>query len=157
MRNIEVDAVKAAFFHLEINGAGHHIAGGELQARIVRGHEARAIRQQQAPTLAPHGLADQERLGMRVVEASGVELYEFHVLHAATRAPGGGNAVAGGGVGVGGVEVYLASATGGQNGVGGAVGLHLARGLIQRVQAQTLSVWQAEFAAGDQVHQHVVV
>ena len=37
---------------------------------------------------------------MRVVQAGGVELDELHVGHAAACPPGGGNAVAGGGVGL---------------------------------------------------------
>jgi hypothetical protein len=82
-------------------------------------------------------------LGLRVVQAGGVELDELHVRHPAARAPGGGNAVAGGGVGVGGVQVHLARAAGGQDGVRRAEGQHLVGRFVQRVQAQAAVQRQA--------------
>ena len=95
------------------------VAWGEFGACVVGGHKTRAVGQQQAAAFAAHRFADQKRFGVRVVQASGVELDEFHVLHPAARAPGCGNAVARGGVGVGGVQVHLARAAGGQERVRG--------------------------------------
>ena len=45
------------------------------------GHEAHAVRQPEQATLASHGLADQKRLGVRVVQTGRVELHELHVGH----------------------------------------------------------------------------
>ena len=88
-----------------------------------------------------------------------MELDEFHVGGAAAGTPGGGNAVTGGGVGVGGVKVDLARAAGGQNGVRRAEGDDLVRAFVERVQAQAARrlVRGLEFVAGDQVHQRVLL
>jgi hypothetical protein len=73
---------------------------------------------------AAHRLGDQEGLGLRVVQAGGVELDELHVPHPAARAPGHRDAVAGGDVGVGGVQVHLAGAAGGEHRVARGEGEH---------------------------------
>jgi hypothetical protein len=90
-----------------------------------------------------------------------VELDELHVRDAATGAPGGGNAVAGGGVGVGGVQVDLARAAGGQNGVRA---LKVCTSSVASSSAYRPRHWlaggavrQAQLVAGDQVHQGVVL
>ena len=80
---------------------------------VVAGHEGDAVAQPQDAALAAQGLADQERLGLGVVEAGGVELEELHVGHLGAHPVGHGHPVAGGDVGVGGVEVDLARAAGG--------------------------------------------
>ncbi len=74
-------------------------------------------------------------LASRVVQAGRVELDELHVRDPAARAPGHRDAVAGGGVGIGGVEVDLAGAAGRQHGVRCAEGEHLVGGLVEHVQA----------------------
>ena len=58
VRNVEVDAVQAAFFHFKINSTRHNIARCQLGAWVVRGHEPRTVWQQQPPALAAHGFAD---------------------------------------------------------------------------------------------------
>ncbi len=136
VRDVQVDAVQPVALHLEVDRAGHDVARRQLGPRIMRRHEAGAIGQQQTPALATHRLGNQEVLGLRVVQAGRVELDELHVLHPAAGPPGGGDAVAGGGVGIGGVEVDLARAAGGQHRVRGAEGADLAAGLVQGVQAQ---------------------
>ena len=137
VRDVEVHAVQPVLLHLEVDGARHHVARRQLGARVVRRHEAASPSGSlQQAAFAAHRLADQEGLGVRVVQAGRVELDELHVRHPAARAPGHGDAVAGGGVGVGGVEVDLAGAAGGQDGVRRAEGQHLVGGLVERVQAQ---------------------
>src|SRR5690606_35571134 len=80
----------------------------------------------------------------------------------ATRPPGGSNAIAGGGVGVGGVEVDLPRPTGGQDGVGCAEGLDLVAidvkdvGTVAAHRRLARQVVR-QLAVGDQVHQHVVL
>ena len=98
---------------------------------------------------------------MWVVQAGGVELDEFHVAHPAARTPSGGDAVASGGVGVGGVEVDLARAAGGQDGVGRLEGLDQILLNVEHVGAMAAAGRArrralAELGVGDQVHQHVV-
>jgi hypothetical protein len=115
------------------------------------------VRQLELAAFAAHGFGDQEALGVRVVQAGRVELDELHVRHPAAGAPGGGNAVAGGGVGVGGVQVHLARAARGQDGLRRAEGHHLVGTFVQRVQAQAAVQRQAALLAGDQVHQRVVL
>ena len=86
-----------------------------------------------------------------------MELDELHVADAATGAPGGSDAVAGGGVGIGRVQIDLARAAGGQNGVCRAEGEHVATLHIQRISAVALVAGALELAVGDQVNQHVVL
>ena len=66
------------------------------------------------PAFAANGFGDQEAFRLGVVEAGGVELHEFHVRHPATGSPGHGNAIAGGHIRVGGIQVHLGGAAGGQ-------------------------------------------
>jgi hypothetical protein len=110
VRNVEVDAVDAVLLDLEVDGARDDIAWGELGTRIVARHEALAIGQLQQAAFAAHRLRDQERLGMRVEEAGGVELDEFHVGNCRSGTPAHGHPVARRGIGVGRVQVDLPAA-----------------------------------------------
>ena len=76
---------------------------GASSARCRCGHEAAPVRQQQQAALAAHGFADQEGLGVRVVQAGGVELDELHV---ATRQPARQAAAMPSPVAVSGLVVY---------------------------------------------------
>jgi hypothetical protein len=122
--DVEIDAVEAALLHFEVDRARHHVARRQFGAFVVFRHEAAAVRQAQQRALAAHRLGDQERLGVRVIQAGGMKLHEFQVGDPATGAPGHGDAVAGGRIRVGGVEEHLAGAAGGQHGVAGGNRLH---------------------------------
>ena len=100
VRDVQVDAFDAAFLHLEVDGPCHDVARRQFGARIVLRHESRAVGQQQAAAFAAHRFADQERLGIGVVQAGRVELDELHVADAAACTPSSGNAVASGGTGL---------------------------------------------------------
>ena len=116
VRDVEIDAVQAAFFHLEVDGAGDDVARRQFGARVVLRHEAvRRPAGAEMPAFAAHRLGDQKGFGVGVVKAGRVELDEFHVGHPAAGAPGHGDAVAGRRIGIGGVEIDLAGATGGQH------------------------------------------
>ena len=78
VRNVQINAVQAAFLHFEVDRPRHHVARSQLGPGVVRRHEARAVGQHQHAAFAAHGFADEERLGVRVVQAGGVELDEFH-------------------------------------------------------------------------------
>jgi len=60
VRDIEVDAVEAVFFHLEVDRSRDNIARREFGAFIVRRHEARAVRQFQDAAFAAHRLRNQK-------------------------------------------------------------------------------------------------
>ena len=156
VRDIEIDAVQAAFFHLVVDGAGDDVARSEFRPRVVLGHEARAVGQLEQAAFAAHRLGDEERLGVRVVEAGGVELDEFHVGDPAPGPPTHGHAIAGRRIGVGCVEVHLARSAGGQHGVEGTQGFDLAGLFVEHVGPVAAVVGhtglaQFEFPAGNQV------
>ena len=119
VRDVEIDAIQAALFHFEVDGPGDHVARRQFGALIVRGHEAGAVGQLEQAAFAAHRLGDQEGLGVRVVQAGGVKLDEFHVGDPATGAPAHGDAVARRDVGIGGVEINLACAARGQRDMSG--------------------------------------
>ena len=66
VRNIEIDAIEAALFHLEVDGARHDIARCEFGALVVGGHEARAVGQFQQSTFAAHRFGNQKRFRVRM-------------------------------------------------------------------------------------------
>ena len=68
----------------------------------------------QDAAFAAHRLADEERFRLGMEQAGRVELDELHVGDGHARAVGHGHAVAGGDVGIGGVEIDLAAAAGGE-------------------------------------------
>ncbi len=113
--DVQIQAVRAQTLHFMVYGARHHVPGGQLGALVEARHEALAVGQQQAAALAANRLGDQKALRLGVVQAGGVELHEFHVRHPAAGAPRHGDAVAGGHVRVGGIQVHLGGAAGGQH------------------------------------------
>ena len=98
-----------------VDGARHHVAGRQLGALVEARHEAFAVGQQQPAAFAANRLGDQKAFGLGVVQTGGVELHEFHIRHPAAGAPRHGDAVAGGHVRVGGIQVHLGGAAGGQH------------------------------------------
>jgi hypothetical protein len=131
--------------------------GRQLGALIVARHEALAVGELQQAAFAAHRLRDEERLGVRVEEAGGVELDELHVRHGRARAPAHGDAIAGGDVGVGREEIHLAGAARGKHREARGEGANRARLAIEHVRApdpiQSLGI--AQLARGDQVDRDV--
>ena len=119
-------------------------------------HEACAIGQFQDTAFAAHRLGNQERFCVRVVQAGRVELDEFHVSHAASGAPAHRDAVAGGSVRVGGVEINFTRAAGRQDGVVRGDGVDFIAQAVERVSAMAAVVPVTDFVAGDQVDGDVV-
>jgi hypothetical protein len=63
VRDVEVHAVEAVLFHLEVDGAGHDVARGQFGAFVVLRHEARATgrwRQLELAAFAAHRFADEK-------------------------------------------------------------------------------------------------
>ena len=81
--DVKAYVIDTVNLHLLIDGAGNDIAGSEREALVVLLHKLLAIRKSQDTTVAAHGLRDKiGGMGLRrIVERSGVELHEFHVLH----------------------------------------------------------------------------
>ena len=150
--------VQPALLHLEIDGARHDVARGQFGALVMLRHEAlarqraRRRRQLEQGSFTAQSLADEEGFGIRVIQAGRVELDEFHVRHPAACAPGHGDAVAGGRIGVGGVQVDLAGPTRGQHRAPGCNGQHSAAGGVLHVHAQAARLGLGvELAGVDQV------
>ena len=72
---------------------------------------------------------------MRMIKAGGMKLDEFHIRHAAARAPTHGDAIAGGGIGIGGVEIDFAGAASRQHCVMRANGADLSCHAVQHISA----------------------
>ena len=156
MGDVKIDAIQAAFFHFEVNGTGHNVTRRKFGACVVRGHEAGTVGQSQDAAFTAHGFRNQKRLRMRVIQAGGMELDELHVGNAAAGTPAHGNAIPGGGVRIGGVQIDLARASGGKHHMVGSDRFHAAACFVQTIQAKTPVAGQAQFARGNQVHRHMV-
>ncbi len=158
VRGIQPHVVQAMLLHLEVDGAGDDVARRQFQPLVVRLHEARAVGQLELAAFAAQRLGDEEAALLRVVQTGRVELDEFHVADAAAGAPGHGDAVAGGSVGVAGVAVDLAHAASGQHHGRRAQRLHALAVHVQRIHAvaarRHFVDGTLEVARGDQVHRH---
>jgi 3-dehydroquinate synthase len=95
------------------NGAADDVAGGEFVGEALAGGVA------EEGAVTAEGFREEESGGAIEVEGGGVELDEFDIADDGAGAPGHGDAIAGGDIGVGGVLVDAAEAAGGeQDGVG---------------------------------------
>ena len=93
---------------------------------------------------------------MLVIEAGRVELDELHVGDATAGAPGHGNTVTRGGIGVRGVNINLACAAGCQHGLLGAEGLDTIVSDVEYISAEAAELRSGEFGTGNQVNGDVV-
>ena len=93
---------------------------------------------------------------MRVVKTSRVELDEFHVGDAAACAPAHGDAVAGGGVGGGGVQINLACSACGQHRILCGDGNDFAAQAIQCICAVAAIVIFSHLFAGDEIDGNIL-
>ena len=155
VRGVEPDVVEAVLLHLEVDRPGHDVARRQLQARVVVGHEARAVGEREVGALAAQRLADEEGALLRVVEAGRVELDELHVPDPAAGPPGHGDPVAGRGVRVRRVAVDLADAAGREHDGRRRKRLDALPVDVERVDAVAAGGLVAvEMARGDQVDRH---
>ena len=115
VRQVEIDVRVPRLLHLADARQAHHVARGQLAARIVVGHEAVAVAIDQPGPFAARGLADQAAAAAGDVEHGGMELHELHVAQFGAGPIGHGHAVAGGHVGIGGFAIELAGPAGGQD------------------------------------------
>ena len=102
MTDIQINVIQTTLFHLEIDGARHNVTRRQLCTLIMPRHEpltrggACAGGQFQQCALATQCLADQERFRVGVIQASRMELNEFHIGNPAAGARCHGDTVAGG-------------------------------------------------------------
>src|SRR3989344_9249906 len=95
---------------------------------------------------------------MRMPQASGVKLNKFHVGHATTGAPGHRDAIAGGGVRIAGVEIYLGGAAGREHRKRRPQGPYPTADLVEHVQPKTtIGPRSFEFGLRQQVNGNVVL
>ena len=117
---VEQDVGSAVAFHFGDDGAGDDVAGGEVALRVIAFHEAFASEVEQAGAFAAEGFGEEEAGRAGDVEGGGVELDEFEVTDGGAGAPGHGDAVAGGDIGIGGVLKDAAETAGGEQDGAGA-------------------------------------
>ena len=157
VRDVQINALGTAAFHLRIDGAGYDIARGEFLLGIVVFHEAAAAFVDQDGTFAAHRFGDEKGLDGGMVEASRVELDELHVRNHSTGPPRHGDTIPRSDIGIRRVEIHLPATASGQHGDIAAEGLHLTRGFIQDINANAAVLHRvAEFAGGYEIHRHVV-
>jgi hypothetical protein len=92
------------------SSARDDVARREVGERVQAGHDRHVVLRAQDRALAAHRLADQERFGLRMVQAGRMELDELHVRERGARAIGHRHPVAGRDVGIARVEIHLAGA-----------------------------------------------
>jgi hypothetical protein len=85
-----------------------------------------------------------------------MKLDEFHVADAAACAPGHGDAVAGGSVRIGGIQVNLAGAAGSQYRVPSGKSIHLAGFIVERVDTVDAPLVATGMPAGDEIDGQMV-
>src|SRR5690606_8452963 len=119
-------------------------------------HEGLAVGKAQSTTFASDCLSDQEVFGLGVVEASRVELVEFHVGDPTAGPPGHGDAIAGGAVWITGIKVDFAGAAGSQHHKPGTEELDVAGVPVQHISTDTSVAGQKQLAMGDLVNPNAV-
>ena len=85
VRDVEVHPLVPGALQLRVDGAGDDVPRRQVLHLVVALHEGFAGLGSQDAPFAAHRLADQRGLGLGVVEAGGVELYELHVGHGRPR------------------------------------------------------------------------
>ena len=86
-----------------------------------------------------------------------MELKELHVADGTADAPGHGDPIPGGDIGVAGVEIDLPRPAAREHHIAGGEGDHRATPAIQSIGAQATLRGQAELAGGDEVDGHMVL
>jgi hypothetical protein len=155
MGGIEPYVVEAALLHLEVDRPGDDVARRQLQARVVRRHEARPVWQGQVRAFAAERLGDQEAALSGVIQAGRVELDELHVRDPTARAPGHGDPVAGRGIGIRRVAVDLPNTASREHDSGGRERLNPLVVDVEGVHAvAAVRLIPLKMPGGDEVQRH---
>ena len=151
MADIQINAIITAAFHFVVDGTGHDVAWGQFATRIKLWHKAGAIGEQQPATFPAYGLGDQEGFGLGVIQAGRMELVEFQVGDPATGAPGHGDAITGGGIGVTGIQINFAGTPGSEHDLRCPKDVYLVGVPIEDIGAQATLDGMPQFAGSDQI------
>src|ERR1044071_10051588 len=89
-------------------------------------------------SFAPNRFANQKRFCLWMIKTGRMELNEFHVGHRGSGAISHRHAIAGGDIGIGGIEIDLATTTRGKERDWSGKCLHRAGCLVQNVNTKTL-------------------
>jgi len=150
--DIEQDEIGATLFHFAIDGASDNVTGSQGFERVPGIHEFDAGNTFQNSTFSADGFADEKGLCSRMVQARGMKLDKLHVCDSSARAISHGNAVAGGNIGVGGIEINFSATTCGQESDRSGESFNSASAIIENVNAEATVVGDVtEFLAGDEI------
>jgi hypothetical protein len=157
VRDVQQHVIGPGALHDAVDGPGDDVAGRERPERMDVLHELDAVHRFEHAPLAADGFADEKRLGLGMIQAGRMKLDELHVGDRHARAVGHGNAVSGGDVRVGGVEIHLAAAPRGQHGHAGGKRLDLAGGFVEDIRPHaTVGPGPAQLPRRDEVDGEVV-
>src|SRR5215469_15806210 len=113
-------------------------------------HERLAGNGLEYAALTTHGFADEKGFCARMIKTGGMELDEFHVRNSRAATISHRHAVAGGDVGIGGVEINFSTAAGGQQCDRRDEGEHAPGIFVEHISSEaTVVAHISEFLAGD--------
>jgi len=161
VRDVQIDAVFPRAFQFRVDGTGDDVPGSEFHHRMHPFHEPFARPVEQFRPLAADRFRNEEGLGVRMIEAGGVELDEFHVGDRRTGPVGDGDAVPRGDVGVARVEIDFPGSPRGEDGGVREEGVDRPRLHVENVRADRLvlppPVERLQLAASNEVDGGVVL
>src|SRR5687768_5615460 len=96
MGDVQIHAPRLMLLHLRLDGPRYHVAGCELEPRVVVVHEPSTEVISERAAGSTYCLRDEERPHLGVVEGRWVELHELHVFHLCPDLSGEGDPVRGG-------------------------------------------------------------
>ena len=156
--DIQKNMVGSRFFHLRVNRAGHDIARSQGLHGMIGFHEWKAIQVFEDASFSPQGLRDEEGFRLWVEKAGWVELNEFHVRDGNPGSCRHGDAVAGGDVRIGGIQVNLTATASGEDDKRRPDGFNFPRQNIEHIGAQAVGFTREGcFFRGDQIDGKVIL
>ena len=111
MADVEVDTIEPQPLHFRVNCARNHVARGQFCIRMITPHERGTVRQTQDCAFSAQCLGNQERLGRRLIQASGMKLVKLHIGDRNASAISHRHSVARSDIRIRGVEIDLTGTT----------------------------------------------
>ena len=121
---------------LGVDCSSDDITRRQISHLVVVRHEGLAVASTQDSAFATNGFGNQERLGLRIVEAGRVELHELHVRQRRAGPIGHRHAIARGHVRIARIQVDLARAAGRKQRDRSSVGVDLTRRRVEDVDTE---------------------
>ena len=163
--DVQVHAQGTRGFHLVVDRSRNDVTRRESAPAVVFVHELVPVRIHELRALAAYRFTNKERLRLRMVEACGMELDEFHVLDRHPGPPRHGHPVAGGDVRVARVEIHFAAPARRHHNIGRTYRHYLTRVPLEHIGSRTPAVVRPyvrpsprvpQPPRGDQVYDHAV-